>query len=457
MPPKFGTSGLRGLVTELTPDLVTSYVQAFVRSCDIGTVVYVGRDLRPSSRSLADIALTAAQNMGVDVVDAGEVPTPALALTAQQQSASAIMITGSHIPADRNGLKFYSTAGEITKADETAICGAVSDPETTATQGTRRSDLDVNARYILRYVAAFGPSALTGKRIGLYSHSSVGRDVLRDILKCLGAEVSELGRSSTFIPVDTEAVDPDTRSKIFDWVSANGFDAVVSTDGDADRPLLADENGKIVPGDIMGQITAEGLGADTVVTPISSNSGISAKGFAQVELTRIGSPYVIAAMNGSQGRVVGYEANGGFLLGFDAACLAGQLNPLMTRDCVLPLIMALVASGDGSLSQRVALEPRIVTVADRLQDVPQDVSSAFVDGLINDIDARAHFLASIDGIEVKTDLTDGVRMYLEDGRVVHIRPSGNAPELRVYVEADYEAQAHSTLQASLSSLSKILR
>ncbi len=452
MSPKFGTSGLRGLVTELTPDLVTSYVQAFLRSCDVGSKLYVGRDLRPSSPNLADVVMTAAQNMGMTAIDAGQVPTPALALTAQQQDASAIMITGSHIPADRNGLKFYSRAGEITKKDETAICAALEKPLQAFAQGQRISDPEVNSRYVLRYVTAFGSAALAGKRIGLYSHSAVGRDVLASILRLLGAEVTELGRSETFIPVDTEAVDSATRDSIRTWVQLNGFDAVMSMDGDSDRPLLADENGKIVPGDIMGQITAEALDADTVVTPISSNSGVSAKSFANVHLTRIGSPFVIAGMEAAGGKVIGYEANGGFLLGFEATALIGTLLPLITRDCVLPLIMTLVAAGDGPVSQRVAHEPRVITVADRLQDVPQVRSSAFVGKLAQDPEARARFLAALGSTERKTDLTDGVRMYLTDGRVVHVRPSGNAPELRLYVEAQDEDAANATLALGLDVL-----
>ena len=449
MPPKFGTSGLRGLVTELTPDLVTSYVQAFLRSCDVGTKLFVGWDLRPSSPELAEIVMSAAQDMGIEAVEAGEVPTPALALSAQQFDASAIMITGSHIPADRNGLKFYSRKGEITKADETAICATLTKPEQQLPRANRSKCPEVNSRYTLRYVTAFGGSALSGKRIGLYAHSAVGRDVLADILRLLGAEVTELGRSAEFIPVDTEALDQETRASILKWTDLNGFDAIVSTDGDSDRPLLADENGKIVPGDIMGQITAEALDADTVVTPISSNSGVASKGFSDVVLTRIGSPFVISGMEQAGGKVVGYEANGGFLLGYEAAALVGTLSPLVTRDCVLPLIMTLVAAGKGSVSQRVALEPRVVTVADRLQDVPQVSSSTFVGTLAKDPEARASFLGALGAAEQKTDLTDGVRMYLTDGRVVHVRPSGNAPELRLYVEAQNEDAARATLARGL--------
>ncbi|KAA8610012.1 phosphomannomutase [Salipiger aestuarii] len=451
MAPKFGTSGLRGLVVELTPELVEDHVRAFIAACETGGALCLGRDLRPSSPRIAQDVIRAAATMGVPVVDCGEVPTPALALAAAERGAGAVMITGSHIPADRNGLKFYVTSGEIAKTDEQAITAALGTAPASDAAPQVETDEGCGARFVARYVTACGPQALAGKRIGLYSHSAVGRDMMAEILTGLGAEVIELGRSDIFIPVDTEAVDPETRAQIAAWVAEHKLDALVSTDGDSDRPLLADETGTIVPGDIIGQISAQALGAETVVTPISSNSGVTQKGLA-VTLTRIGSPYVIAGMEAAGGKVVGYEANGGFLLGFEADGPAGKLAPLATRDCVLPLVMTLIAAGAGTVSARVAQEPPVVTVADRLQEIPQEASQPFVAALAQDAGARAEFLGKLGGTEAGVDLTDGVRMTLASGEVVHVRPSGNAPELRLYVEAQGKAAAEALLAAGLTEL-----
>jgi phosphomannomutase len=451
---KFGTSGLRGLVVAMTPELIAAHVRAFLSSCETGPALYVGRDLRPSSPRIAGDVIAAAQAAGLDTVDCGAVPTPALALAAGQAGATAVMVTGSHIPADRNGLKFYTPSGEITKADEAAILvardGAPAAGDTTA--GTARTDPHAGAQFAERYRAAFGAQALAGWRIGLYAHSSVGRDLLAQILTGLGAAVVELGRSEHFIPVDTEAVDPATRAQIVDWVRDHRLDALVSMDGDADRPLLADETGAIVPGDVMGQITAEALGATTVVTPVSSNSGVTMKGFDQVVRTRIGSPFVIAGMEAAAGAVVGYEANGGFLLGFTAAGPAGPLEPLMTRDCMLPLVMTLYASAGTGLAARVAAEPPVVTLADRLQEIPQALSGPFVAKLAEDAGARAAFLDALGQCETGLDLTDGVRMLLAKDAVVHVRPSGNAPELRLYVEAHNAASAARLMREAMAQL-----
>jgi phosphomannomutase len=458
MAPKFGTSGLRGLVTELSPDLVAAHVRAFLAACDTGPRLFIGRDLRDSSPALARVVADAAAGMGREVVDCGAVPTPALALAAIEGGAAAVMVTGSHIPADRNGLKFYSRAGEITKIDEAAILAALdTPPPASATLGGILTDDGAGTRFQARYEAAFGPGALRGQRLGLWAHSAVGRDLLADTLRALGADVTKLGRSDTFIPVDTEAVEPEWRAQLREWASDGAFDAIVSTDGDSDRPLVVDGTGRVVPGDVLGQIAAAYLGADTVVTPVSSNSGAEAGGrFGRVIRTRIGSPFVIAAMQEATqahpgAKVVGYEANGGFLLGFDAQGPAGPLPALATRDSFLPMIAAL-AAGEGALAARVAREAPRFTASDRLQEVPTERSAALVAALAGDAGRR---VALLDGLPLhgapEFDRTDGLRMIFGD-RVLHIRPSGNAPELRVYAEAESPDAAEALLGQALDRL-----
>jgi len=454
MPPKFGTSGLRGLVVDLTADLVADHVRAFIDACPVGTGLFVARDLRPSSPDIAGMVIDAGRAAGLQVTDCGDVPTPALALAAMGAGAGAVMVTGSHIPADRNGLKFYTPMGEITKAHEGAILAALGRDRVDLAGPVPVRNTTAGAAYVARFVTAYGP-ALSGQRIGVYSHSAVGRDLLGDVLTGLGADVVELGRSPTFIPVDTEAVAPDVRAALQNW-AGQGLDAIVSTDGDGDRPLVADATGTVIVGDILGQITGAALGADIAVTPVSSNTGAEAR-FAQVIRTRIGSPFVIAGMESTTGRIVGYEANGGFLLGFAAAGPVGPLPPLMTRDAVLPIVAPLVAArAAGGLAPLVANEPARFTAADRLQEVATEKSQALVAKFDTIPAERAGFLAAFDGVEQAVDRTDGLRMTLKDGRIVHLRPSGNAPELRLYAEADSVAAAAAVLETGLKALRSAL-
>ena len=458
MAPKFGTSGLRGLVTELTPELVSAHVAAFLAACPSGTGLFVGRDLRPSSPALAEVVADAARRAGVPVTDCGAVPTPALALAAMEAGAAAVMVTGSHIPADRNGLKFYTPAGEIAKTDEAAILAALGTARVAATPAPLAHCATAGPAWVRRYVTAFGPGALAGLRIGVWSHSAVSRDLLLETVRALGGEAVELGRSDTFIPVDTEAVPGWARERIAGWTAGHGLDALISTDGDGDRPLLADARGAVIAGDVLGQITAALVGAETVVTPVSSNTGAEAGGrFARVVRTRIGSPFVIAAMQQTGGRVVGYEANGGFLLGFEAR-MAGPLPALATRDSLLPLVAPLSrARAVGGLAALVAAEPARFTAADRLEEVPVERSAALVAALGGDPAALGAFLAGLGEEPVATDRTDGLRVTCASGRIVHVRPSGNAPELRLYAEAESDPAARLLLETGLSSLAARLK
>lgn len=458
MAPKFGTSGLRGLVTELTADLVADHVRAFLQACPMGAGLWLGRDLRGSSPDLASVVAETALSCGVPVVDCGALPTPALALAAFQGGGAAIMVTGSHIPADRNGLKFYTPAGEITKADEAAILGNLGACPPEGPRAALTHDAGAAKAWVARYVSAFGPGYLAGLRLGLWSHSTVARDLMADALRQTGAHVTELGRTDHFLPIDTEAVSEADRGQIAAWVAEHRLDALVSTDGDGDRPLLADAAGQVVPGDVLGQITAAVLGAETVVTPVSSNSGAEAGGrFARVIRTRIGSPYVIAAM-AVGGRVVGYEANGGFLLGFEAAGPAGPLPALITRDSLLPVVASLgAARAAEGLAARVAQEVPRFTASDRLEHVPTERSLALVQTMLDAPAQLAALMAELGETPADQDLTDGLRLTLASGRILHMRPSGNAPEFRLYAEAESRAMAESLLRRGLALLSGRLR
>ena len=448
MAPSFGTSGLRGLVTELTPDLVSRYVQAFLTTVPECDTLFVGQDLRPSSADISNIICDAAHKSGVHVVDCGALGTPALALASIQAKAAAIMVTGSHIPADRNGLKFYVPQGEISKEDEVKISTAYAAGlrRVATTSNARRTTLpEAQPNYVTRYIKAFGTDALKGLRIGVYRHSSVARDVMEQILRDLGAEVVSLAQSDIFIPVDTEAVDPQMRKNFIAWCQDHRLDAIASADGDADRPLLTDANGKVIPGDVLGVLTARVLGAKTVVTPVSSNDMIRrCPEFETVVLTRIGSPFVIAEMNkatDATARCIGFEANGGFLLGFDAM-LAGPLTALATRDCMLPIIAPLFAAKQAKISMAdlVAALPQCFTAADRIQDIDRAKAAAFLTDLIDSPSTREAFFAPF-GTIASVDLTDGLRVDFDAGDVIHLRPSGNAPEFRIYAQSSSETRA----------------
>ncbi|GJD67018.1 phosphomannomutase [Methylobacterium frigidaeris] len=460
---KFGTSGLRGLVTDLEGRPSFVYAAAFFAAiggqAGARREVVIGRDLRDSSAGIAATVATAAAAAGFAAIDCGSLPTPALALEARRRGACAVMVTGSHIPEDRNGLKFYRPGGdEITKADETAIqvaLGAAGDtylpPAVPA-----EPEPEAIARYRRRYLDVFDSGILAGQRVAVYQQSSVGRDLLVDVLAACGATAVPIGRSDTFVPIDTEAHRPQDVTFIRDAMKADDFDALVTTDGDADRPLVADGAGRILRGDVLGLITARYLRADAVVVPVTAGSAIErAGGFRRVLRTRVGSPFVIAGMERAKrdgaSVVCGFEANGGFLLGSDLSVGGGNLPTLPTRDAVLPILATLAAArGAGwSLADLVASLDVGQTASDRLPDVAAERSGNLLDRL-RDEAFRRNFLLPI-GRPLAADEQDGVRIVLDGERTIHFRASGNAPELRCYAEAKTAAEAQDLVRCGLAA------
>jgi len=443
----FGTSGVRALVADLNTEAVFAYVCAFMQQMRVvhavhyGTAVAVGMDLRPSSPSIATEVCGALQALGYRAEFLGALPTPALALRCLTGGMPGVMVTGSHIPFDRNGIKFYSPAGEILKADEQAIasCPIPADGFGKLPAMPLLPAVDVMAAeaYVRRYVDHFGAQCLAGLRVGLYEHSAVGRDLTKSVLVQIGAEVVSLGRSDDFVPVDTEAVGEDDLAQARGWCEAHRLDAVVSTDGDGDRPLLFDENGEFVRGDLLGLICARELGIQTLAVPVSCNTAIEQCGaFVKVLRTRIGSPFVIAAMNEltaqGKGPVAGFEANGGFLLGSAVQGLAA----LPTRDALLPMLSLLARSARErrSISALVGALPRRYTHSDRIKSFPTEQSRDFLQRLVMAPDLQASVAGKM-ATPSEVNTTDGVRLTFPDGDIVHLRASGNAPELRCYAEA----------------------
>ncbi|MGP1718138.1 MAG: phosphomannomutase [Methylophilus sp.] len=458
----FGTSGARGLVAAMTDEVCAAYTQAFVNTVQGAfefKQVAIAVDLRPSSPRIAEACAKMLRQLGLELIFCGAIPTPALALFAQTRKIPGIMVTGSHIPFDRNGLKFYRPDGEITKSDEAAMLASELQTLSETTVSLPEETPQARAEYIQRYKDLLGDQALTGLKLAIYQHSSVARDVLHRLLSDLGAEVVCLERSDIFVPIDTEAVSAEDTQRGLDWAAQYQVDAIISTDGDGDRPLISDEQGNWLRGDIVGLLTAQALQISHLAVPVSCNTAIEASGyFQQVARTRIGSPFVIAGMEALQKEgatsVAGFEANGGFLLGSHIP-QSPTLQPLPTRDAVLPVVtlLAQVKAQGKPLSQLVAALPQRFTASDRLQDFPTEKSKALLSGWTAD---PADMLQSLELAEQVShmDTTDGLRVTLQSGSVVHLRPSGNAPEFRCYVEETSQLAAQSLLASVMAQLKK---
>ena len=480
---KFGTSGARGLVSDMTDQVCYAYTMGFIqylketKQLHLSTAIVLAGDLRDSTPAILNACAKAILDSGLKVVNAGLISTPAVALYGLTHHCPAIMVTGSHIPDDRNGIKFYKLAGEILKADEVMVKQQLitlpdelfDEKGSFAAQTNYLPAIDVTAdqEYQTRYLKLFPENAFSGKKIGVYQHSGVARELIPELLEKLGAEVVKLGYSEQFIPVDTEAVRPEDVELAKQWTAEYQLDAIVSTDGDADRPLISDENGDWLRGDIVGILCAHYLHIDHIVTPVSSNTCVEKSAFfVDVKRTRIGSPYVIEAMNhyvdDHYAAVAGYEANGGFLLATPLRKNDFVLSPLPTRDAVIVLLTLLHSAVEQNipLSQLSAQLPKRYTFSDRVKNFATDRSQKLIAkytrgnaaenkrAIESDLPQLSEKLGHIKIINT----LDGLRITFENDDIIHFRPSGNAPEFRCYSESGSAANAQAINKAAMQGI-----
>ena len=475
----FGTSGVRGLVADMTDEVCFAYVTAFLQYVQqqnlIATTkkIALAGDLRSSTPRIMNAVAAACVSMGFEAINAGNIPSPAVALYGLKHSIPTIMVTGSHIPDNRNGIKFNTPLGEILKPDEEGIRAqdvSVPDELFLASSLIRidylaEETLEAQTDYIQRFIDFLPKNCLQAKNIGLYEHSSVSRDCLKIILQQLGATVTSLARTDTFMPVDTEAIRPEDIALAKQWSEQYKFDCIISTDGDGDRPLVSDEKGNWLRGDIAGILCAKYLSAECVVTPVSSNSAVEKSGyFDEVVRTKIGSPYVIEAMQvqakENDKRVVGYEANGGFLQQTPLKQDDKVLSPLPTRDAVIvPLAIILLAKQQQlTIAELLTTLPQRYTHSDRIKNFSTLLSQQIISKLTaGDLDVQKMTIQSyfnMAGEAKSIDTTDGLRITFNSNDIVHLRPSGNAPELRCYTESDSQQRAEELNVQSIGVLRK---
>lgn len=470
----FGTSGLRGLITDMTD--LECYINAvgfinFLKeseSLQKGDTIYLAGDLRDSTPRIMQVMVRAIQDAELSVTYCGKIPTPAVAYYALVHKAPCIMVTGSHIPADRNGIKFYKSDGEVLKTDEKLMQQHVAAARTSIyNQQLEESQFSIDGKlkdlpalppeepeagltYKNRYIDVFGPQALAGKEIVMYQHSAVGRDIIVEILESLGAIVKPVERSDVFIPIDTENVQ-ELEKQLFKRFAAENPDcfAIVSTDGDSDRPFVIDETGEFHRGDVLGCVAADFLNAQSAAVPISVNDAVDEfcnnKGIELVH-TRIGSPFVIVALQqSSRHPSVGWEVNGGLLTSDDIGINGKSLKALPTRDALLPILCALlsaVKSGKKVSEVFAALPARytgggLINVSEvqatKVRSLGSDM--AFAQQVADSTFAGSRFGSAT------LDIIDGLRMMFENGEIMHLRASGNAPQVRVYTNASSQARA----------------
>jgi len=424
----FGTDGVRGtanreVTAELALDLavaaahVLGEVGAFAGRVGARPRAVVGRDPRASGEFLAAAVVAGLASAGVDVDDAGVLPTPAVAgLVADTGADLGVVLSASHNPMPDNGIKFFTKGGhklpDEVEDDIEQRLGETWERPTGAAVGRVRTLADATDRYVARLLASV-PNRLDGLKIVVDCAHGAASAASPRALREAGADVVVIGAEPDGLNIN-DGYGSTHLGPLKEAVVAAGADVGVAHDGDADRCLAVDATGREVDGDqIMGVLAVAfrergALREDTLVTTVMSNLGLrlamEREGIRTVQ-TAVGDRYVLEEMR-----------RGGYTLGGEQSGHVVMLEHATTGDGVLTALhlLARMAQTGRTLADLAALVQRLPQV---LVNVP-GVDKARAGG---DPDlARAIAAAEAD--------------LGETGRVL-LRPSGTEPLVRVMVEA----------------------
>ncbi|MDQ4124292.1 MAG: phosphoglucosamine mutase, partial [Actinomycetota bacterium] len=389
-----------------------------------GGRVAVGRDTRLSGPMLHGALTAGLCSAGVDVLDAGILPTPGVAwLTRQEDAAAGAVISASHNPVPDNGIKFFSAVGTKVSADEeAAIEGLLSDPSSDLPVGDAIGGVDPIADGAARYVEHLVSSIegrLDGLRVVLDCAHGAAFSVGPDTFRRAGADVVAIHDSpdGSRINVDCGSTSLDALAKT---VVAEGAAFGLGFDGDADRALAVDETGAVIDGDRIIALAAlhlkekGGLDGRLVVTTVMANLGLRrALEGAGIEIVTVpvGDRYVAEAMT-EHGAVLGGEQSGHVIFSEHATTGDGVLTGLKLAE--------IVASANRPLSELAAV----------FEPYPQVL-----------LNVRIADRGALEGAAVIWERVRSAEESLgESGRVL-LRASGTEPLVRVMVEAEDAATA----------------
>jgi phosphoglucosamine mutase len=429
----FGTDGVRGLANkDITSESALKLAQAAAivlgeqaRARGQKPIAVVGRDPRISGEFLAAAIAAGLASSGVDVFDAGVIPTPATSfLTADLDADFGVMISASHNPAPDNGIKFFSRGGhKLDDAVEDAIEKALSEKPLTpigAEIGHVKQFADAKSRYLVHLQGTL-PNSLKGIKVVVDCANGAASDLAPKAFKDAGAEVVVIGNEPDGYNINLGCGSTHL-SALQAAVVEHGADVGIAHDGDADRTLAVDATGAIVDGDQIMAILAVAaksrgdLSRNTLVATVMSNLGLKiAMKQAGIEMieTKVGDRYVLEVIR-EGGYTLGGEQSGHLIFARYATTGDGILTGLQ--------LLAQMASTGKSLQE---LASAMTVYPQVLINVPE------VDKTKVDSDPELQKVVQ----EAKTELG-------ETGRVL-LRASGTEPLVRVMVEAQDVGTAQS--------------
>ena len=389
--------------SDLTAGLVERLGAAYARWSD-GESVLVGRDTRASGQELEDALVTGLAEAGSRAVRGGILPTPAVALLAEESGA---VISASHNPPEYNGVKFFHGGWKLEDDEEEAI-EAFLDQANYAPREAPPADTangDFPARYVALVCERFG-APLDGLRVALDCANGAMFEVGPEAFGRLGAHVVTIGNTPDGANINVGCGATDMRL-LAETVRAGDFDLGVAFDGDGDRMLAVDAAGEELDGDQILAVVALELGVDTVAVTEMTNLGfhrLMEENGVRVLTTPVGDRYVLEALRREKGKLGGEQS--GHIM---------YLEGHTTGDGLVGALLLCRALRETGQTLR--------ELAGKMTKLPQ---------------AKAN--VPVRTKEIPQSLSEEIDRLAGEGRVV-VRPSGTEPLVRVLVEAETEKKA----------------
>lgn len=426
----FGTDGVRGIANddlncELAMEIGRAAATVLTDSNRRHPKILIAKDTRLSSDML-EAAMTAGLcSVGANVVCLGVIPTPAVAFLVVKYKADAgVMLTASHNPCEFNGIKIFSGDGfKLPDALEEQIESIVLDhsantPRPTGADVGSVSDAPNACRDYIDHLKATVPFSLDGMKIGIDCANGCASRTAKQLFTELGAECSMLSDRPNGINVNDNCGSTHMEP-LMSFVRENHLDAGVAFDGDGDRCLAVDDEGKLVDGDYLMAICAADmksrgkLAKNTVVGTIMTNMGFFRfcdENGMKFSTTKVGDRYVLEEML-LEGYNFGGEQSGHIIFLDFATTGDGQLTAAQ--------LLSLVHRREAKLSSLATLMTRFPQVLVNVPVKPEGKLRFYTDEA------------------VKSALEDGKKKLGSSGRII-VRPSGTEPLLRVMVEGEDE-------------------
>ena len=430
----------------MTPELALGIGQA--SGVHFGGTIAVGMDTRTSSRMLRDSLVSGIASTGMEVIDAGLLPTPALQYFVKvNKLAGGVMITASHNPPEYNGIKCIDSHGmECSPEDENHIESLHFEKKSKAVTwdslGRIRQSVDAIPRYIEDIISKVDGGTIKRRKLKVILDCGNGAGCFTApyLLNRLGCELVTLNAQpdGCFPGRPPEPVAANVR-ELMDIVREVGVDVGVAHDGDADRVIFIDDHGEYIYGDktlalMAGEIlTAKG---GSVVTPVSSSSCLEEVVKAHqgvLHYTRVGSPIVARAMY-DLGATFGGEENGGLIFPEHQFCRDGGMAAAK--------MMEILSRHEEPLSELISMLPQYQLFKTSVQHAP-----GMRDAVMEEVRKRT--------ADLRVVAIDGVKVIHEDGWVL-IRPSGTEPIFRIFAEAKSQRRAEELGQDGASMVREIV-